>query len=364
MSTVDRSADWETLARYRELARARANDIAVLVVANLAKNKTAPEGDTDRSTEYFSESELEQIVHGFRSFGFYCDVFIGESEFIKWVEGGGASHFPDRKIVVYSAAQSGTGAGRKSLVPAVCALHGLSYVNSDPYTTSLARHKFHGNAILRSLGIPAPRCWWYLPTGVWLNGEHPPVGTHIITKSTFESASIGIGSDARLKYERAQDAKIAALAQSLGQGVVVQEFISGMECETPVVGAASHIALGPAGISIDQNKSLGNSFLDYDRVYFDKYGFYDFAEEAPEIATKISEIATRAATALGLGGYSRVDFRIADSGQAYVTDISTTPHLIDHSAYAFCFGIAGWSRADMLGLLVGLTLPIQDSVQN
>jgi D-alanine-D-alanine ligase len=364
MRTIDRKVDWETLARTREIALARADRIAVLVVSNLAKNKNAPEGDTDRSTEYFSESELEQIVHGFRSFGFYCDVFIGESEFMKWVEGGGARHFPDRKIVVYSVAQSGTGAGRKSLVPAVCALHGLSYVNSDPYTTSLARHKFHGNAILRSLGIPAPKCWWYLPTGMWLNGEHPPVGAHIITKSTFESASIGIGSDARMEYDRSQDAKIAALAHSLGQGVVVQEFISGMECETPVIGVVPHIALGPAGISIDEHKRLGNGFLDYDRVYFDRYGFYDFAKEAPEIASEIADIATNAAIALGLGGFSRVDFRIADTGQRYVTDISTTPHLVDHSAYAFCFNLAGWSRADMLGLLVGLSLPSQDSVQN
>jgi len=362
MGTGDQAAGWETLTRYRRRAEVCAPNIAVLVVANLAKDKVAPESDTDRSIEYFSETELEQIVHGFRSFGFYCDVFIGESEFITWVEGGGARHFPDRKIVVYSAAQSGTGAGRKSLVPAVCALHGLGYVNSDPYTTSLARHKFHGNAILRSLGIPAPKCWWYLPTGGWLNGRHPPVGANVITKSTFESASIGIGSDARLTYDHTADTRIAALAKSLGQGVVVQEFISGTECETPVVLANRHIALGPAGISIDDEKRLGNRFLDYNRVYYDRYGFYDFASEAPEIADRVLETAAKSASALGLAGFSRVDFRISNAGRAYVTDISTTPHLIDHSSYAFSFSIAGWSRSDMLGLLVGLTL--QDSVQN
>jgi hypothetical protein len=90
MDTGGRTADWETLARYRRYAEGRARNIAVLVVTNLAKNKIAPEGDADRSTEYFSETELEQIIHGFRSVAFYCDVFIGESELIKWLEGGGA----------------------------------------------------------------------------------------------------------------------------------------------------------------------------------------------------------------------------------------------------------------------------------
>jgi D-alanine-D-alanine ligase len=356
MSDEKSAGGWLTLAQYRDLAREKANNIAVMVVANVVENKGGATDTSDRSTEYFSESELEQIVFAFRSFGFYCDIFFGESDFIRWVEGGGPKHFPGRSIVIYSAAQSGTGAGRKSLVPAICALHGLKFVNSDPYATSLARHKFHCNAILSSLQISVPKCWWYLESGEWLDGNLPPQGARIITKSTYESASIGIGADALKTYNASAQVQIAALAKQLNQGVVVQEFIEGSEAETPVISGASRIAIGPAGISIDNDRNLGSQFLDYDRVYADKYEFYDFSAEKADCASELRELAVRAAAALGLGGFSRVDFRISREGKPYVTDISTTPHLVEHSAYSFCFQAAGWSRADMVGLLVGLTL--------
>jgi hypothetical protein len=35
-----------------------------------------------------------------------------------------------------------------------------------------------------------------------------------------------------------------------------------------------------------------------------------------------------------------------------ITDIATTPHLVQHSAFAFAFGQAGFKHADVMGAVV------------
>jgi D-alanine-D-alanine ligase len=148
------------------------------------------------------------------------------------------------------------------------------------------------------------------------------------------------------------DAQFEEMVAELAQPVVVQEFIAGREAETPVVAGVQSIVLDPVGISIDGETSLDSRFLSYERVAVNGYGFYDFGAECPQMAARLREIAALTAAVLQLEGFCRVDCRISNAGQPFVTDVSTTPHLVAHSAFDFRFGDLG-GRPAMMAALVG-----------
>lgn len=346
---------WDRIERLAESSLALANDIAVFSVANVKDATDGYATEFDRRTEYFSESELDDIVGAFRACGFYCDVFLNETDFMQWVMAQGHKRFPRSKILVYNTAQSGRGAGRKSLMPAFCALHGVTTLNANAYAVSLARHKFHVNAILRGVGIPSADAWWYLGEGRWLGDRRPPDGMQVISKSTYESASIGISAASLFEMGSSARALLDQTFSELEQPVVVQQFIEGTEAETPVVVDRELLVLDPTGISIDAKRDLGVEFLHFERVAVDDYGFYAYRDTSPDVVERLRQTAAVTAEALQLEGFCRVDARIDTKGSPFVIDVSTTPHLIPHSTYGFTFQNKG-GMARMMAALAGLAL--------
>ena len=50
--------------------------------------------------------------------------------------------------------------------------------------------------------------------------------------------------------------------------------------------------------------------------------------------------------------YGIVDFRIDYEGNYYITDISTHPYLINHSAFAFAFQEMGFNYKDIFACII------------
>ncbi|MEP4627154.1 MAG: hypothetical protein ABJR46_16560 [Tateyamaria sp.] len=314
------------------------------------------ESEFDRSIEFFTEEELDEIVGGFREAGFYTDVFVGEESFIRWVEGNGPSHFARERILVYNTAQTGSGPGRKSLIPAFCQYHGIGTLNANPYTVSLSRQKFHVNAILRAVGIPVPDCNWYLGEGRWLANRTPPAGRLVLAKASFEAASIGLEERSKFEYTGSENDFLQELKESLSQPILVQEFIEGREAETPVLCLPDeNIMLDPVGVSIGGEEDTKGLFLDYTRVRKGDYAYYDLATYDRELAHRLMTLSRDVAETLQLGGFARVDVRISDNGTPFVTDVANSPHLVRHSAYGHRFVDLG-GRAAMASALVGLAV--------
>jgi D-alanine-D-alanine ligase len=158
-------------------------------------------------------------------------------------------------------------------------------------------------------------------------------------------------------------ARLDDLIAQLGQPLVVQEFVAGREAETPVFVDGLPIALPSVGISIDGQRKLGDDFLVYEKVAVDNFGFYRLEEDDPELVARLGQAAMSAARTLQLEGFCRVDARIGDNGDIRITDVSTTPHLVAHSSFAFRFKDYA-EDASIYASLAGLALKAQLSVQN
>jgi D-alanine-D-alanine ligase len=300
------------------------------------------------STEYFSESEFEEIVSLFSKLNMNMEFFLNEDEFIRYI----LNRHSLTHLVVYNAAQSGKGAGRKSLIPAFCNLHNIPCTGSNAYVVSLCRHKYHVNKLLLAASFPVPPSWLYI-NGIQ-DKDTPSENQKVILKPVYESASIGIDNDSIIQYH--EDEKTSAIItkkqQLLEEPIMLQQFINGFEVEVPVL-SYNGIIIGfpPVGISINDICLLDDQILNYELVYFDRYQFYDFTKISP-LSNQLVHIAKEAALYLGIEGLGRIDFRIHPKGNFYITDVSTNPHFVKHSAVHFAFQQSGLFDNDIVRAVV------------
>lgn len=349
-----RDQGWKAIDQALRAVKSIANELTIPLVANL-KFRGAETGDYESSsvtTEYFSENEASQILLGLQDTGFFTKLYAGEIDFINAVLDGSFDALPRSRKLVYNTAQSGTGAGRKSLVPAFCALQGIAICNSNPYVLSLARHKFHVYSILKSLGLPVTESWLFDGNG-WLFGLSPPKQRKLIAKACYESASIGLDHECVGELSEDYEAVLRRKTATLRQPYIVQIFVPGSEAEVPVFDLGEgEFALEPVAMTLNGNPILGDKILDYEIVRDDHGGFASCDHLDSSISNGMRQASERVFRALGMTALGRVDFRIDLGGKFSITDVATTPHLVRHSAFAFAFSRAGFQHSDMLGAVV------------
>jgi D-alanine-D-alanine ligase len=338
--------------RALRVADALRDTIGVLLVANV-KGRTTPLDDyaTDSViTEFLSNSELDDFIHGFERSGTYCEVVIDESGFIKWLNNGNY-RFARRQPLVYNLAQNGTGPARLTLVPGLCRLYRLPLLDSDGHAAALDQHKFHTISLLENFGLPVARCWCF-SGGRWL-ATRPSNGLKVIAKPTYECASIGIHADSVFCVDSTTENRLSVLGERFRQPITVQEFVPGFEVEVPVLDADGPTACMAVGIELGGRRNLQDSILAYDDVFDDDYGFYDFAEEDAQTAKRMLDIAQKAHSGLQFSSPSRIDFRVSAAGEIKIMEVTCKPHLTIHSSFMYSQKAMGHSHSDLLKFLVG-----------
>lgn len=222
---------WQDLVepRLNQVARI-ADSIAVAVI--VCRRGTTPTTINYKGhnieTRYYSDAETEEFLSSLRSVGIAVFPFYREDDFIRWVIDG-RKDAGSRRLLAYSSGASVLGVGTKALMPAFCMLHGIEVIGPDPHVASLARHKFHAMALLRSGDIPVPPTFLFVPNTGWLDGQRPEPGSNVIVKPSHEAASIGVDSLSLLPCDHDLDAAVADRTQIFQQPMTVQGFIPGRE---------------------------------------------------------------------------------------------------------------------------------------
>ncbi|MFW6677059.1 hypothetical protein ACOAOT_05295 [Lacrimispora sp. AGF001] len=331
-------------------------DIEILFVANVV-NKTEIKDfrKTKDSiiTEYFTEDEYNQMLIAIRQNGYNVNVFFNEDEFIKFILNH-SNNATMPKYVVFNLARNGTGLCKKSLIPSFCDVYNLPSTGSNAYITCLGRHKFHYNAILRQNNISAVKSWLYTKQG-WLNGIEPPNNMKLIAKPTYESASRGVRDSSIFEYSTDSIRLLNNLYNEFEQDVIVQEFIQGYEVQVPLIIGNDPLVLEPVAITINNSPNLAEKIITYDLAFSEEYSFAAYSSINKTISDKLIDEAIKTAKCLGMENYGRVDFRIDANGNYYITDISTHPYLIGHSAFAFVFKEMELEYKDIFACIIELT---------
>lgn len=301
-------------------------------------------------SEFYSDELQKKIVNAFRSCGFAVEEFFNEEDFVAYVPSRSFKELAS--LIVINSAQKGTNIGRKSLIPALCELYNIPYIGSNPYTVSLCRDKYRCGNILEQNGIKTPKAWLFSPQYGWLNGKPDSSVSKLIIKPNYESSSIGVNSDCISEFNSQFEKKIYDYSKAFKQDILVEEFISGYEVETPVICINPPIILFPVGIEKDGHKEIGDFILDYTTRAQNYYSLYNFETYDKELSDHLVETALRTVNLLNIQGFGRVDFRISKDGQYYVTDVSTNPHYTENSSFFFIFSQYEMNYEKMIKCLI------------
>jgi D-alanine-D-alanine ligase len=333
-----------------------AGEITLLFVTNLRTADVVDIGDDGilNTAQHYTRPQAEEIIRSLQALGVTVRAFFSEADFLSWtlaaVEKGDI-----RNTVVFTTAEGGSGSGRRALIPSFCNLVGLPVLNSGAHACSVARHKFHANAILAKVGVRSPQAWLY-KSDEWLGEQQPAPGTRVILKPMYESMCIGIGDDSVIVINADAERIIGEKHRTFRQPVLVQEFISGEEVGVPLVRIGSTRALPPVAFRRANGDPYGHQPKTFDDENVHHDTSFDLYDAGPELREAIRRAAVLAFDALEMRGVGRVDLRIDADGRTWVFDTNESPPPLARTSYATAMASLGFSLEEMLALWLGVCL--------
>lgn len=224
-----------------------------------------------------------------------------------------------RPDVVFNACETLDGKSENEpLVPLLLDRLGVSFTGSPARCLRRCLRKAEASAILRAAGVPVPDT---------VIGTPPPSAYPLIVKPEREDGSVGIHAGSVVYDEAALRRGLAVLEEG-GQPAIVQRYVEGREIAVALLGWPEPRALPPGEILYDPSV-----FADRPRIltYASKWDetSVDYgatrsaaASVSPALLARLSAHARRAAHALGMRDYGRVDFRVDERGEPWVIDVN------------------------------------------
>ncbi len=223
------------------------------------------------------------------------------------------------------------GVGENGTVQAVLDVIGVPYTGSGVLGSALAFDKATAKHVLRDAGVSTPR-WIMAPADAKQVRKDP--GLPCIVKPSNEGSSVGL----TLVREEADLAAAIALAGRYDNDVMIEEYIPGRELTVGVVGDRALPV-----IEIIARHEL----FDYECKYTPGMAEEFPAELPADLAGRLQDAALRAHRALKLGGYSRVDFRVASGGDIFCLEANTLPGMTANSLIPKGARAAGMNFPDL-----------------
>ncbi len=349
----------QKISKYISISKQNVDEIIIIVVGNareITKDFSDFTSGTTVVSEYYALERFKKIVTTFRDEGFEVIPYYDEMDFMHDYLTHRIRNNYYKKIVVFNFAQKGTVHGRKSLVPLFCEMNNIIHTNCDPFTTSFVREKYIWYKLLKGI-VPVCDTWIYDNSLGWFDGL-PSVGTKVIAKLENQCSSMGIDENSVFVYNKDKDDSLKKTAEIYSSRLIIQKFIEGYEVEVPFIyDGESFYSLKPQGISINNQVKIGDRYLDYNSRGNHLLDFYNFDEMFPEVTTKIISAVEKMAKIINIQGMGRIDFRISSDLDYYVTDINSTPHLIEVASPAEALRKIGFKEyAALLHLIIGITL--------
>lgn len=234
--------------------------------------------------------------------------------------------------------------GEDGLIQAMLEEAGCPYQGAGPKASFLALNKAAAKAVYEKHGLRTPA--WQLFTNIPDEAHAPGLPLPLFVKPNNGGSSVGMS-----RVDAAEDF-LPALEKvfALGEPALVETCVPGQELTCAVLGES---ALPPIMI----RPRPGTVFFDYANKY-DKNGAEEIcpAPVSPQLTAEIQAMATAAHKALGIAGYSRSDFMVAEDGTPYILETNTLPGMTPTSLLPKAAAAVGMDFDALVAELVRLGL--------
>lgn len=214
---------------------------------------------------------------------------------------------------------------------------GVPFTGCPSQALTLARDKQLTKHLLKGAG---------LPTADFLVTDGLPVPPcdlrwPVIVKPALFDASIGLDQGSVVTDQAALDRRVASLLDRYGPPVLVEEFILGRELNVSLVEVPELRCLPVSEVLFLDEYPARWPIVTYDAKWrpdsreFQATPAKYPGDVAPELASRLHDLARRAYRLLGCRDYARVDFRVGSDGRAFILEVNPNP------SYSPDAGLAG-----------------------
>lgn len=308
-----------------------------------------------------SDRQLDQTISAFRSVGGYVELFEGEKPLLEALVEGRLQKIDRGLRVIYNGLEGGSvpggfEPGRKALIPTIADAYGMVSSTSNAYVCALGRHKFHYLTLLRALGVQTPPAWQYEPRTGWAAGRRPETGRKVIAKSTYESWSVGVTEKSVFVVDEDCEERLQEISAAIGQPVTIHEFVRGTEVCVPIFTCPEPVASPPVEVIIDKAPGDGDAVVTLEDGLRDGAISYRRFEGSEAELEQLRARAIEVFTAVGVESFGRIDFRIDEQGEAWLTDVAVNAGLSDESSGFCSVSELGFDHPSYLRLVIAATL--------
>ncbi|MBD5131237.1 MAG: hypothetical protein HDT28_01390 [Clostridiales bacterium] len=347
----------KVLDKYIQVTHKFSSRLKVALVSSV-QNETKtrldfPHEHNSVITSYMSRKDIDELIRLFRENEIYVELFSDIELFFKKLY---SKNWDCNSV--FETSPQGIAKGKDAILPAFCDTVGLLHFGSDAASNLKVGNKYNWYCVLEQNNIPVPKTFFF-NHGWNVNPNVFP----ILLKLNEECASIGLSRNSLIKCDSELLTQQAQTLQSIyNEPVIGQQFISGYEVEVPVICNSTDTIILPAvGLSRNGQRLLGDYFFDYDTIFDDGYGVYSF-DDASELTSKLYLICNRVINILDLKGHFRIDFRITENGNPFITDINNDPTIGWESSFLHSVKSLGYNEKDLLAIILGSYLINQTNI--
>jgi len=232
--------------------------------------------------------------------------------------------------------------GEDGLIQSMLDGCGCPYQGSAPGPSLLALNKAASKSMFQAQGLPTPK--WELVTEVPGPDWKSSIAAPMFIKPNQGGSSLGM---AKIDDPAELPPAVGEIIRR-GDCCLLEEFIPGQELTCAVLGQE------PLPIILIRPKAA--AFFDYESKYVP--GAAEEICPAPiddTLAARISDYSLKAHKALGLSGYSRADFIVAD-GEPWLLEVNTLPGMTKTSLVPQSAAAAGYDFPALIARLMELGL--------
>jgi D-alanine-D-alanine ligase len=182
----------------------------------------------------------------------------------------------------------------------------------------------------------------------------------LIVKSLSEDGSFGISQASIVDSDEQLAERVAFVHDRLGTAAIA-EYIEGRELYVGVLGNNRLRALPVWELKFGSlggqgARQIATQKAKHDVDYQERVGIVDGPAKdlAPDASARIQRAAKRIYKILGLDGYARIDFRLADDGTPYFIEANPNPEIAKSQEFATAAKHDGLDYPDLLQRILAL----------
>ena len=311
---------------------------------------TGQEQPEDALEEYDSVETVDALTAAIEAKGHSVVKLGGGREFLKRV-------LSEEVDFVFNISEGlGSYRSREAQVPSVLEMLDIPYSGADPQCLSVCLDKHLTKKLVSWEGVPTPR--WSIIGRDNLNSiDWTSLPSPAFIKPVWEGSSKGIRLNSLVRDPGKIQTIVTQLLKEYRQPVLVEEYIPGEEVTVGVVGNSPPGLVGIMRVVPRQKNTDFVYSLEVKRDYENLVDYECPAKLDKAVLNNIEKYALKTFQVLGCRDFSRIDFRISESGVPYFLEINPLAGLNPRSSDLIIMAkLVGKTYNDLIGSILDAAL--------